>query len=308
MIVDVTNGDQPNVTYWKAERFLIRWETTAEEVVFGYISDGQGIEVARYSVAADGIVLIDVTDFVRAYPERNRLVFSTAEPTLRGVSFTVAGKINPAGVLIPFHKLQEAASPALITPPHKMLLDVDGSPFVMAEFYAAVSNFWNIQGYAQWTSRDRHNIEAFELGGYTLAYGTTTEEYRPELADPCKPIALVEWESLTGATRRHVFYVSKQTSETADAFTLENLQNEYTEIKGTADSFALRLEDLTRYDLWYYSDLVNSSNVRVSIDGGVTFYSVQVAEKKYTIPDSDEGKLSTLEIVVNFRKYDAVNM
>ena len=101
MIIDITNGNAVGVMYWKAERFLVKWTTNASEITFAYQSGGADEMVATYQTANGG-VLIDITDFVRAYPERNVLVFS-AGANLRGVTFNVAGLINPAGVLIPEH-------------------------------------------------------------------------------------------------------------------------------------------------------------------------------------------------------------
>lgn len=304
MIIDITNGGVSGVAYWKAERFLVKWQTNGTEVRFSYTEGGETIEVARYTPDANGEVLIDVTDFVRAYPERNILKFQTGQ-TVRTVYFNVAGRINPAGVLIPRHALLEADDPALIVPPQKMLLNVQDSTFVMAEFYAPRANEWDVDGFAQWDNTMR-NLTNFNTAGFTLKSDNASEDFRPELADTCKPLALVEWESFTGATRRHVFYIVKQTNETDDTISLENVQNEYTELKGETDGFTLRLEDLTRYDFWYYSDMIISSDVRVSIDGGATFYRVQVTDKKYTIPDTDAGRLSTLEIAIKFRKYDTI--
>jgi hypothetical protein len=121
------------------------------------------------------------------------------------------------------------------------------------------------------------------------------------------PHACVEWISFSGQIRRHVFDISKATVETGDTVALANILNEWTEIKGRVDGFTLRLENLDRYDLWYYSDLITSSRVRITLDG-VNWYNVQVDEKKYKLPESNAGKLSTLEIDVKFRKYDAVNL
>lgn len=304
MIIDITNGGVSGVAYWKAERFLVKWQTNGTEVLFRYSEGGETIEVARYTPDANGEVLIDVTDFVRAYPERTILEFQTGQ-TGRYVSFNVAGRINPAGVLIPRHALLDAQEPALIAPPQKMLLDVQDSAFVMAEFYAQRADEWDANGFAQWEN-DRRNLTNFNTAGFTLTDGSVSEDFRPELADTCKPLALVEWQSFTGATRRHVFYIVKQTNETDETISLENVQNEYTELKGETDGFTLRLEDLTRYDFWYYSDMIISSNVRVSIDGGATFYRVQVTDKKYNVPETNEGRLSTLEIAIKFRKYDTI--
>ena len=99
MIIDITNGDASGVAYWKAERFLVKWTTTAAEITFAYRDGSEAVEVAKYQTANGG-VLIDVTDFARAYPERNLLLFGDGTNT-RTVTFKVAGLINPAGVLIP---------------------------------------------------------------------------------------------------------------------------------------------------------------------------------------------------------------
>lgn len=303
MIIDVTSASVSNAEYWTAERFLVRMEDPAGYIVLGYYEAEVFKEIARYT-PVNGAVLIDVTDFVRAYPELGRLYL--VGYNTRFVGYVIAGRINPAGVLIPRHALMDAQDPALIIPPQKMLLDVQNSTFVMAEFYAQRANEWeDMDGFAQWDNAMR-NLINFNTAGFVLKNGDVSEDFRPELADTCKPLALVEWQSFSGATRRHVFYIVKQTNETEETISLENVQNEYTELKGETDGFSLRLEDLTRYDLWYYSDMITSSNVRVSIDGGATFYRVQVTDKKYTIPDTDAGRLSTLEIAIKFRKYDTI--
>lgn len=305
MIIDVTSNSVSNVKYWTAERFLVRMEDTASEIALGYYEADLFKEIARYT-PVNGAVLVDVTDFVRAYYELGQLgrLYLVGDNT-RFVGYVIAGRINPAGVLIPRHALMDTVDPALIVPPQKMLLDVQNSTFVMAEFYAPRANEWSVDGFAQWDNSMR-NLTNFNTAGFALKSDNASEDFRPELADTCKPLALVEWQSFSGATRRHVFYIVKQTNETEETISLENVQNEYTEIKGETDGFSLRLEDLTRYDLWYYSDMITSSDVRVSIDGGSTFYRVQVTEKKYTIPDTDSGRLSTLEIAIKFRKYDTI--
>ena len=306
MIIDVTSASVSNAEYWTAERFLVRMEDTAAAIALGYYEAELFKEIARYT-PVNGAVLIDVTDFVRAKQQNAGelgRIYLIGDNT-RFVSYVIAGRINPAGVLIPRHELMDTVDPALIVPPQKMLLDVQNSTFVMAEFYAPRANEWDVDGFAQWDNSMR-NLTNFNTAGFALKNSYVTEDFRPELADTCKPIALVEWQSFSGATRRHVFYIVKQTNETEETISLENVQNEYTEIKGETDGFSLRLEDLTRYDLWYYSDMIISSNVRVSIDGGSTFYRVQVKDKKYTIPDTDAGRLSTLEIAIKFRKYDTI--
>ena len=308
MIIDVTNGDAAGVAYWKAERFIVKWTTTEAEVIFAYQNGAETVEVARYQTANGG-VLIDVTSFARAYPERNALIFSDGTNT-RTVTFNVAGLINPAGVLIPERDDEDFCA---ISAPSLML-----APFGSLQLAFEI---WSNDDYAFSTGRVKEKpgdtVQNFARF-VTLAHATERVElwhlqdamYRAVDIQPLsceRTYACVEWVSFTGQTRRHVFEITKATVETGEVVTLANILNEWTEIKGRVDGFTLRLENLDRYDLWYYSDLITSGRVRVTIDG-TNWYDVHVDEKAYTLPESNAGKLSTLEIPVKFRKYDAVSL
>ena len=131
--------------------------------------------------------------------------------------------------------------------------------------------------------------------------------YRYPLKDlECgKRYAEVEWVSFTGQTRRHVFEVVKLTEETTNEVSLEMITNEYDVRKDRRVSFSLRLEGLTAYDYWYYSDLVTSSSVKVSLSG-TNYRQVQVTAKKSTIPETSSGKPLTLEIPINYVRYDTL--
>ena len=86
---------------------------------------------------------------------------------------------------------------------------------------------------------------------------------------------------------------------------IDTINNEYDERKGRRDGFTLKLEGLSRYDMWYYGDILTSSKVRVSFDG-TTWRQVQVTGKAIKLPMSDEGALNVLEIPVNYRHYDTL--
>ena len=131
--------------------------------------------------------------------------------------------------------------------------------------------------------------------------------YRYPLKDlECgKRYAEVEWVSFTGQTRRHVFEVVKLTEETTNEVSLEMLTNEYDVRKDRRVSFSLRLDGLTAYDYWYYSDLVTSSSVKVSLSG-TNYRQVQVTAKKSTIPETSSGRPLTLEIPINYVRYDTL--
>ena len=120
-----------------------------------------------------------------------------------------------------------------------------------------------------------------------------------------KRYAEVEWVSFTGQTRRHVFEVVKLMEETTNEVSMEMITNEYDVRKDRRVSFSLRLDGLTAYDYWYYSDLVTSSSVKVSLSR-TNYRQVQVTAKKSTIPETSAGKPLTLEIPINYVRYDTL--
>lgn len=316
MIIDVTNGDAVGVAYWKAERFIVKWTTTAAEVIFGYQNGAEEVEVATYQTANGGVI-IDITNFVRAYPERNSLIFSDST-RLRAVTFNVAGLINPAGVLIPEHDGEEYI---LVAPPTCMYYVPSFPPAIFETRRRTGVTGLGIEERTAGGSQSGGilSIPSATLEPTTVSFditknGHTTNGHNVQIlsrtlrdANCACRYACVEWVSFTGATRRHVFEISKATVETGDVVSLANILNEWTEIKGRVDGFTLRLENLDRYDLWYYSDIITSGRVRITIDG-TNWYDVHVDENAYTLPESNAGKLSTLEIPVKFRKYDAVSL
>lgn len=121
-----------------------------------------------------------------------------------------------------------------------------------------------------------------------------------------KTYAEVEWESSFGVTRRHIFEVTKQTNNADNVIALETVGNGWDEHKGQICGCTLRLENLSRYDYWYYADLILSDKAKITFDGS-NWYTLQVTAKGYTLPDgNDSGKLNTLEIPVNYCRYDTI--
>lgn len=119
--------------------------------------------------------------------------------------------------------------------------------------------------------------------------------------------AAVRWVSFTGKTRVHTFELRDATQTADEVIKLETLDGTYNQIKGRTDGFKLYLDELTAYDYWYYADVITSSKVEVSLDG-TTWQQVEVTTKSVTIPNTSEGKTNKLEIIVNWRNYDAVTM
>ena len=120
--------------------------------------------------------------------------------------------------------------------------------------------------------------------------------------------AAVEWVSATGHTRRATWEVREHKQQTGEQVAIATVTNDFNIRKGREDGLTLRLDSLTAFDVWYYGDIVSSSSVRVSLDGGQMWQAVKVESKDVTIPDGDGGELQELKIQVTYAEYDAVVM
>lgn len=306
MIVELITGAQTSANYWKQERLVLSFETRDVNTITAMWTNLHGSSaspLARYKATASGSLtkcLVDMTDYVRAYPSVTHIYLQNNDDTF-DVVVSVKGLINPAGVIIPPHDLE--AYNALILPPTKILFDGTQEDLSEHELYTTAGT-WNVRGNAS-LSGDKRVIGQIS-GNFTLTDGTHEKTYAPQLLNPCSRYALVKWVSFTGLERTAWYEVKKERSAVADNYELLPVDNEYIEIKGREDGFIIWLDGLDAYDLWYYADVVLSSKVEVSLDGGQTFERVQVTTKEIETPDfANDGKV---EITVNWKRYDAVAM
>ena len=273
---------------------------------------------ARYIYPSSRTLKIDLSDLVRistsgSFSIQEYTENGTAIGTATALTWTQAGRIAPRSVLAPPSPLWEDASMELyIMAPTVLLKAINTNTSVQFEMYGT-------DGYDFATGRVRFmpNLTGVNFAETMEVPANTTQLEFWHLDDfnkytiPVKELecdkryVMVEWVSYTGKTRRHAFEVVKATTETTEEVDIATITNEYDPRKNRRDSFTLRLDGLSRYDVWYYSDLITSSSVKVSFNG-TTWHQVQVTAKKQTIPETDCGASNVLEIPVNYRRYDTL--
>ena len=308
-----------NTSVWTQERNILTLSGFGVGMTYAKIvtTSPSGYS-AKYVIPTNGTLKIDLSDLVRLATTGGFTVTEYDSNDTAGASlsktWTKAGLISPFNVLIP--KNDVAPSFLLISPPSVMLRQIGTAAATAIVFSMQATQSG---GYEFSTGR----IKSLPSGTFvnassenTLVAGSTAFElwhlndaaYQhtdlQELFD-CKQYACVEWVSFAGAIRRHTFEVIKQKTETLDPVSLQTIDNQYDERKGRRDGFTLRLEGLNRYDFWYYADLITSSQVRVTFDG-TNWAQVQVTSKEVEIPNNDEGAFNSLEIEVNYKKYDTI--
>lgn len=129
-------------------------------------------------------------------------------------------------------------------------------------------------------------------------YGTTER-------NGCNKACVVRWISRYGVKKQFVWYYKDLRVNVSEVVSIATIDGTYDERKGYVQGLTLFLDELNAYDYWYYSDIVTSSKVEVSIDGG-SWRVVQVDAKNVQIPNNDMGKPKDLEVQINLQGYDAI--
>lgn len=278
---------------------------------------------AKWMRPSSGALQADLSDLVRLTPNGGAAAIYEMDASgnqigsAENINWTIEGRIRPSAAIIPPNGFDE--SPAVnnndigITAPSVMLRSFKNDVLIQFEMADTGGGYQFITGRLLFKPGgtllpftrevavpNNADIIEFWHTDETMLYSQTLKDLDCE-----KTYALVEWISYTGKTRRHVFEVVKSTTEYTESVDIETITNQYEQRKNRRDSFTLRLDGLTRYDLWYYSDIITSSQVRVSLDG-TNWYQVEVTAEKQTIPETDAGKLNVLEIPINYRKYDTL--
>ena len=317
--------------YWLSDRLLVLLQVTSESPTCEVQLWCQPLGFVLYTQDASGYCIIDITEIARTYQGNNILVgygqqdlSQQAEDEWDTVIDRVAkGIINPAGVLIPPHPL--SANGVTIAPPSKMIsADDDGyATFGATLFEFRANSQWDIIEYWGESSQDTFicTQPACQLDDTAIKeMYITPDAHRPTgigqliRMTPMRcdvQYAQVDWVSFTGVHRVHIFEVVKSKTITKNAYSLLNIEGEYTEIKGREDSFTLRIDGLNAYDLWYYADILHSSNVQVCFgarSGTPVWRRVKIDDSTITIPDGNAGTDGKLEINVKWHDYDAISL
>lgn len=297
---------------WKAERTIFYGKSSQEfSHPFNVWTDLHGSNaepLATYTPNGENEAYVDMTDYIRAYPNVGHVYFynQTYFEDIIDIQVTVAGLINPAKVYHP--------SPGMpfceVLPPERILWNPSNfGGSVISECY--IKDFfssWTVDGGSWVDSTTKRQIQA--SGDFTITWQNVSRKstFYGFFDNPCEDAdAVVRWLSFSGVQRKHYFKVRKSTITPQGAYQLLTMDNSYNEIKGREDSVTLVIDELSAYDLWYYADIITSSKVELLLRDVDGWSQVQVTNKNVTIPDG-EGRNGKLEITVNWRRYDAVTM
>lgn len=318
---ELSSGDL-TVTYnfgegvWKMQKNVLRVSVAgvSESVRVSLELD----ELIMYQTDNSGRVLIDLSDYLRTIEQGESVTIAISyNGDLITISADIVGLIDPLETIIPPATRYEMVGGVLIAPPYKWLQPLFGLSDSV-EFY--------IKAQAQ-SAEFRYSLGALadvidpitvglnelqipaDASGMNLRCVIESvarvQRYTRSALLCCRTYAAVEWISRAGMKKRHTLEVTRVTYSTNGATEFQSALG-FDVTKGQAVGFTLRLQGLTRYDYWYYSDIITSNDVRVAlVEADADFGDetcVQVVASKAVVPDS--AGAYDLEIEVKYKRYD----
>lgn len=326
MIYDILTTETAQI--WKQERAVFYGQNTqefAEGSTVTLWTDLHGSEdapLATYICDENNSVTIDLTDYIRTFPNAENLYFggSNFESPV-SIDYHIMGLIDPAKMIIPPHDGDELG--ALIVPPRRVLYLY--TPIsINTIFYADDITGWTYAGLdsSDWgvvQNRLYSMIDGIKFRKNGEVFRFPVEEF-----DECNRYAILRWMSSVGKTqievmkKTHIFFISEQKITSADDYSLDMFDNAFNATKGREETLTLYLDKLDAYDLWYYSDILTSSDVQLlwtdghdwrNIIAGVSDDGIQVevTTKNVTIPSGEKAD-GKIEFEIKVKRYDAVSL
>lgn len=282
--------------------------------------------ISDYVVPTSRELRIDVTDIVRLATVGTFFLsgYDASGNFVSGESVTCGwltqGLINPYRDIKPRSELLEkwrAIADAVggdvgvsISPPSRILEQLTGFPLII-EMHGTddiwvhplqtTTSLFNAET-SQITIPQNLNAWQVDNDSELLTYG----EYGTTERDGCNRTCVVRWISRYGVQKQFVWYYKDQRANVSEVVSIATIDGTYDERKGYVQGLTLFLDELNAYDYWYYSDIITSSKVEISIEGSGYWQVVQVDAKSVQIPNNDTGKPKDLEVLINLQGYDAI--
>lgn len=274
-------------------------------------------ELITYQTDNNGHVLIDLSDYLRTIEQGASVTIAISyNGDLVTISSDIMGLIDPLEMIIPPATRYEMVGGVLIAPPHKWLQPLfglsDSVEFYIkaqaqsAEFRYMVGVVPVIDPLSSGLSNMNIPIDANGINLRCVIDNVASVQRYTRSALLCgRTYAAVEWLSRAGRIKRHTLEVARVTYSTDGATEFQSALG-FDVTKGQAVGFTLRLQGLSRYDYWYYSDIITSNDVRVAVSEQEADFGdetrVQVVTSKAVVPDG--AGAYDLEIDVKYKRYD----
>lgn len=272
------------------ERNVVKFKTTRELM---YLRSGSS-SIAIYNNVANKEILIDLTEYVIANPNPTSAITLYDESTTATITWQSSGKLfNPNKVQRPNYPLYQ-------------FFTKNNARVNFPNIIFAPSSVFSGDHFLTWSPEENLDFSLASSGGNTIDRIIRIEEtleednsisigmidlkaqYNMQMRQQkdCIQYIDIKWECLfkKDAYKKHKFELYEQSESVNVSQELYNYKDgglALTE-KSRQQQVTIRLDDLSNYDLWYYSDMLTSNNVLAFVNG--EWQRVSVVTKKIDIP------------------------
>ena len=297
------------------ERNMLKFRSTKSGLVLLYIN---GVPVMLIAYPQQGReVTLDLSDIVRTYPNPTTATLTDTDTTAT-ITWSASGKlVNPTTTIRPAYNKESLL--VNFDPTNGGLIFAPSSTYTGDTFicYSGGGNItFNYQSIGQDIIDNNFYDYPTELTDKTIELytGKGNEVVVLELRSfDCRRYCALRWESMfkKNLYKNHTFIISEISNEADDTTECYNVVDDGTSrlLKNRVEKCVVLLENLTTYDVWYYSDLITSNNVFFDfIENGQRVGNerrVQVLSKSLSTSMNDAKRVD-LQFEILIKKIDAL--
>lgn len=297
------------------ERNMMTFRSTKVGTITLYINSVAVMSVTYPKANLD--VTLDLSDIVKTYPNPVTAILADTSTTA-SITWSASGKlVNPDTTIRPNYGKENLL--VNFNPTNGGLIFAPSSTYI-GDTFIAYSGGGNVTFYTQ--SFGENTIDNNIYDYPTEAIDKTIDIYTGkgnevvvlELRSfDCRRYCALRWESMFKKSlyKNHTFVISEISGEADDTTECYNVIDDGTSrlLKNRVEKCVVLLENLTPYDVWYYSDLITSNNVFFDfIQDGVRVGKerrVQVLSKSLTTSMNDAKRVD-LQFEILIKKIEAL--
>lgn len=297
------------------ERNMLTFRSTKVGTITLYINSVAVMSVAYPQANLD--ITLDLSDIVKTYPNPTSVTLSDGTTTAT-ITWSASGKlVNPNTTIRPAYGKENLL--VNFDPTNGGLIFAPSSTFSGDTFIAYSGGGTIVFNY--------HSIGEDTIDNIIYDYPTETTDKTINIftgkgnevavielrSFDCRRYCALRWESMfkKNLFKNHTFVIAEISGEADDTTECYNVIDDGTSrlLKNRVEKCVVLVENLTPYDVWYYSDLITSNNVFFDFiqDGQRVGKErrVQVLSKSLTTSMNDAKRVD-LQFEILIKKIDAL--
>ena len=249
------------------ERNMLTFRSTKVGTITLYINSVAVMSVAYPKANLD--VTLDLSDIVKTYPNPTTATLTDTSTTAT-ITWNASGKlVNPDTTIRPNYgkenllvNFDPTNGGLIFTPsatyPGDTFIAYSGGGAIIFDYHSIGQDTIDTIMYDYSTETTDKTINIHTGNGYEVV----VLELR---SFDCRRYCALRWESMfkKNLYKNHTFIISEISNEADDTTECYNVIDDGTArlLKNRVEKCVVLVENLTPYDVWYYSDLITSNNV-----------------------------------------------